>query len=430
MRIFSIITAVLVSATLYLLVFERERLFAFAGREDTEEVTQDAEVAAEETPATAISEQNDERVVSVVAIKSEAQQIDSGVLLRGRTEAARIVEIRAETSGLIASDPLRKGATIEQGQLLCEIAPGTRLTALKEAQARLPEAEARLPEALARLPEARGRLSEAEARLTEARINDNAARSLSQDGFASESRVAATSAAVQAALAGVETAKAGVIAAEASDKTARAGIESAQAAIAAAEKEIERLSITAPFRGLLETDTAELGTLMQPGALCATVIQLNPMKLVGFVPETEVARIKVGAIAGARTTAGQEVQGKVTFLSRSSDEQTRTFRVEITVPNDDLVLRDGQTAEILIGADGKLAHLLPASALTLDDTGALGVRVAENDRAAFHKVSILRDTTEGVWVAGLEPSSDVIVIGQEYVSDGVKIDVTYQEAGL
>lgn len=430
MRIFSIITAILVTATLYLLVFERDRLFAIAGRDTASEpVEQPVSAESESTPA-AVEDDPDARVVSVVAIKSEAQQIDSGVLLRGRTEAARIVEVRAETSGLIASEPLRKGSSVEAGQLLCEIGPGTRLSALKEAEARLPEARARLPEAEARLPEAKGRLAEAEARLVEARINDNAARRLSEDGFASETRVAATTAAVQAALAGLETAKAGVATAEASEKTARAGIESAEAAIAAAKKEIERLQMMAPFSGILETDTAELGTLMQPGSLCATVIRLNPMKLVGFVPETEISRVEVGALAGARTTAGQEVQGRVSFMSRSSDEETRTFRVEVTVPNDDLSLRDGQTAEILISAEGKLAHLLPASSLTLDDLGTLGVRTVEGATAGFAKVSILRDTPEGVWVSGLEQSSEIIVTGQEYVSDGVKLDVTYQEAGL
>ncbi len=432
MRPLSILIAIIVAGVLYLLVIERDRLMQLAGVQSDAP----AAVSVEETDAgeTSVAEtattEEDARVVSVSAFKSRAQEIDNGVLLRGRTEAARKVEVRAETAGLVNSEPLRKGAEVEAGQLMCEIDPGTRLASLAEAEARLPEAQARLPEAQARLPEAQGRLLEAEARLAEARINDNAARQLSEDGFASETRVAATTAAVQSALASVETAKAGVISAEAGLKAASAGIEAAEAAVAAAMKEIDRLTITAPFGGILETDTAELGSLLQPGALCGTIIQLNPMKLVGFVPETEVAKIQVGALAGGRTTAGQEVAGRVTFLSRSSDEQTRTFRVEITVQNDDFELRDGQTAEILISAEGTTAHLLPASALTLNDTGALGVRIAEDGEAMFVPVRVLRDTVEGIWVAGLADEADVIITGQEYVTDGVKIDVSLQEEGL
>lgn len=427
MRPVPVIIAILVAATLYMLVFERDQLLSYASREDAAETVaqapQEVETDAQSAPAS-----DAERVVSVVALKSKASQIDSAVLLRGRTEAARQIDVRAETSGLVSSEPLRKGAYVEAGQLLCEIDPGTRLSALAEAEARVPEAAARLPEAESRVPEAEGRLAEAEARLEEALINDNAARKLSEDGFASDTRVAGTRATVSAARAGVQSAKAGVEAAKAGIEAARAGVRSAEAAVATARNEIDRLDVKAPFSGLLETDTAELGALLQPGGMCATIIQLDPIKLVGFAPENEVSKVEVGALAGARLVSGREVQGQVTFLSRSADMETRTFRVEMQVPNADLAIRDGQTAEIIIAAAGKTAHLIPASAMTLNDDGALGVRLAVDNKAKFAPVTILRDTVDGIWVDGLGDTADIIVVGQEYVVDGVAIDVTYREA--
>lgn len=426
MRLVPVLISLLVAGTLYFLVFERDRLLEFSGNDLS--APQDAEVA-DTAPAPQVDVEAPEgRVVSVVVMKSEATQVDSAVLLRGRTEAARQIDVRAETSGLVTSEPLRKGASIKSGQLMCEIDPGTRLTALAEAEAKVPEAAARLPEAEARVPEAEGRLLEAQARLEEALINDNAAQRLSEGGFASDTRVASTRAAVSAARAGVDSAKAGLQAARAGIESARAGVRSAEAAVATARKEIDRLDVTAPFSGLLETDTAELGSLLQPGGLCATIIQLDPIKLVGFVPEHEVSKIELGALAGARLISGRDIQGRVTFVSRSSDAETRTFRVEIQVPNTDLQIRDGQTAEIVIAAEGKAAHLLPASALTLNNEGELGVRVAVENVAKFMPVSILRDTVDGVWVDGLGPTADVIVVGQEYVVDGVAIKVTYREA--
>ena len=185
----------------------------------------------------------------------------------------------------------------------------------------------------------------------------------------------------------------------------------------------------APFGGLLEHDTAELGSLLQTGGICATIIQLDPIKLTGFLPETEVGRVETGARAGARLAAsGQQVTGTVSFLSRSADPQTRTFRVEIEVPNSDLAIRDGQTAEILIAAAGAKAHLLPQSSLTLNDDGALGVRTVEGEMAKFVPVTILRDTAEGVWVTGLTETAQVITIGQDYVIDGVPVEPTVKEA--
>lgn len=449
MKIMPILTAILVSAVLYLGIFERDRLLGFAGLDGAE-----PEVATEEAVVEEVSEGD---LIKVVVQTSSAREVDNAVILRGQTEAAREVEVRAETSGLVISDPLRKGARVSEGDLLCELNPGTRAAGLAEAQGRLAEARSRLPEAQARLPEAQARRGEAESRLTEAesrleeararlqeaQINYDAAEKLSEDGFASETRLANAEAALSAARAGVtsaqaavEGARAGIVSAEAgiegaraAEESARAGIASAEAGVASAEKELDRLRITAPFAGLLETDAAELGALLQPGSPCATIVQLDPIKLVGFVPETDVAKIEVGAMAGARLVSGQEVRGQVTFISRSADPTTRTFRVEVSVPNPDLAIRDGQSADILVAAAGRSAHLLPQSALTLNDEGLLGLRIIEEGNVVrFIEVELLRDTIDGVWVTGLPETVDVIVVGQEFVIDGVVVAPTYREA--
>jgi len=408
MRLIPILIAIVVSALIYAFVFERERLVALLSAPAPE-----ATAPTDESAAAPITEQSK---VGVVAIHSKARVIDSAVILRGRTEANRLVELRAETSGLVISEPLRKGAFVAKGDLLCRLDPAARNATLAEARARLAEAKTRVPEAEARTLEARAQLEEAE-------INANAAENLERGGFASQTRVAATRAEVSSAKASVQSASSGL-------EAARAGIESARAAVSAAESEIARLEITAPFEGVLETDTAEIGSLLQPGALCATVLQLDPITLVGFVSEMQVARVERGAMATARLASGQSAEGRVTFLSRAADNTTRTFRVEIEVPNPDLGLRDGETAEIMISAEGKTAHLLPQSALTLDDEGTLGVRLVDGEsRALFTPVTLLRDTPQGVWMTGLPESADVIVIGQEYVTDGVPVKPTYQELG-
>jgi multidrug efflux system membrane fusion protein len=398
-------TAIVVSIALYALVFERESLLAFAQVESGVEETIEDDVTL--------------NPISVVAMTSQAVTVDSAVIMRGRTEAARQVTVASEISGLVISEPIRKGAFVDAGDLLCQLDPGTLAAQLAEGRARLAEAQGRVPEAQATV-------LEASARVREAEINVNVARRLSEDGFASETRLISAEAALEAANAGVQRASSEVI-------SAQAGIEGAQATVAADEREIERLNITAPFAGLLESDTSELGSLMQPGAPCATIIQLDPIKLVGFVPEASISQITVGAMAGARLTTGQEVVGQVTFLSRSADEQTRTFRVEVRVPNADQLIGDGQTAEIVVASDGRMAHLLPASSLTLDNDGAIGIRAivtqdgSDIDIARFMPVGIMRDTIDGIWVTGLPDTVVVIVVGQEYVTDGVPVIATMQQ---
>lgn len=409
MRLVPIIIAVIVAAFMYFFIIERDSLLAFAASDDATDETVVVEVPEDDIDAAS-------DIVRVVAVRSASRVIDSAVIVRGETEAERQIDVMAETSGLVISQPLRKGAFVEKDQVICEIDPGTRPASLAEAKARLIEAKAGVPAAMARVDEAK-------ARLEEATINDNAASKLSQDGFASETRVASAQAAKRAAEAALAAAVSGL-------DSAQAGIQAAEARVASAQKEIDRLTVKAPFAGLLETDAAEFGSLLnaQGNALCATIIQLDPIKLVGFVPETEVNRVELGALGGARLASGEEVRGMVTFISRAADPNTRTFRVELEVPNKDLKIRDGQTAEIIIAADGKAAHLLPQSALTLNDNGQLGVRIVTKDSEAdFVPVTVLRDTTDGIWLAGLPEQADVIIIGQEYVIAGVPVEASYQE---
>jgi multidrug efflux system membrane fusion protein len=453
MRIFPILTALAVGAALYAVVFERDRLLTLAGRDPA------AEVRPPPPDLAPPAEKSAEAVkpVRVVALASKARQVENALLVRGRTEALRQVEVRSETSGLVLSEPLRSGASVTAGEVLCRLDPGTREVSLAEARSRLaeaqsrgPEAEARiaaaeaaLPEARARIPEAQARLAEARARLAEADLALRQAQGLSDRGLAPQNRLSAAQSAMESARAGVQSAEAnveavtaGVRGAEAQIEQARAGLRSAdagvqaaEAGVAAAEREIARLEIRAPFGGLLETDSAERGSLLQPGGLCATIVQLDRIKLVGFVAETDIGRIATGAEAGARLADGTQVQGRVSFLSRAADDATRTFRLEVEVDNPGLEIRDGQTAEILIRSDSTVAHLLPASALTLDDGGRIGIRAVEGAVARFLPVAVLRDTTEGVWVTGLPETVDVIVVGQDFVTDGVAIEATWREAG-
>ena len=424
MRIISIITAVVVIFALYVLVFERDSFDKLASGNSIKSVVE-ARLEEQNTSAeTEISDQevtqqidNVSELVSVVVYASSSQTLGSYVILRGETEAARFVEVRSETFGQVVSEPLRKGSFVKKNDILCKLDEGTRKTALADAAAKLEEAKALIPQTEAKL-------DEANSRLEEAKINFNAATKLSQGGYASETRVASAEAAMRSAEAGVATATAGF-------ESTRARIQSAEAGVAAAEKEIERLIIKAPFEGTLESDTAEIGSLLQPGALCGTIIQLNPIKLVGFLPETELSRVKLGAPVKAKLTSGHEIDGNVTFLSRSADTTTRTFRVEVNVPNDQLEIRDGQTVEIAIGSDGKKAHLLPQSALTLNDDGILGIRfIDEQNTTRFAAVNLEQDSKEGVWVSGLDDNVDVIVIGQEFVREGVKVSATYKDISL
>jgi multidrug efflux system membrane fusion protein len=309
--------------------------------------------------------------VEVVAIRSEARPYSETLILRGRTEADRHVVLRAEIAGLVASEPLQSGAVVSEGDALCRLAPGDREAALAEAQANLRQAE----------------------------VENDAAIRLQSKGFAAE-----TQALTRAAL-----------------------LEAARAQVMKAQLDMDRLTIAAPFDGVLDKDTAELGTLLQPGSECASLMALDPIVLVGFVSERDVDRLTPGDPATGRLVSGREVEATIRYISRAADSETRTYRVEAAAPNPDLSIRAGMTAEIRAPLRSAPAHLAPQSALTLDDGGRLGVRVVRDGAAYFAPVTIVADGPDGVWLAGLPPEADIIVVGQEYVGEGHPVTVSWRE---
>ena len=54
--------------------------------------------------------------------------------------------------------------------------------------------------------------------------------------------------------------------------------------------------------------------------------------------------------------------------------------------------------------------------------------MAAENIVQFMPVTLIRDTMQGVWVSGLPPQSNVIVVGQEFVTDGVHVTPTFTEA--
>jgi len=182
--------------------------------------------------------------------------------------------------------------------------------------------------------------------------------------------------------------------------------------------------VNAPFDGYLETFSVKEGDYLNTGAVCATIIDPDPMRLIGEVSEKEINFVKVGAKAEAELISGKKVEGVVSFVSTSANKGTRTFRVEIDVKNSDRSIRDGVSAQIAIKGDTILAHKISPSILMLGEAGELGIRtVNEDDQVEFKKIDILEDSMEGIWITGLPKNTRIITVGQEYVFQGQTVNV-------
>ena len=182
--------------------------------------------------------------------------------------------------------------------------------------------------------------------------------------------------------------------------------------------------IVAPFSGYLETLRVEEGDFLNTGAVCAALIDPDPMLIVADIAEKDIAQVELGSEASAKLISGRYISGEVTFIASSADKNTRTFRVEISVDNKDRTIRDGVSAEIYIKGKEEAAHIISPAILSLNDQGKLGVRtVTADNRVEFKEINILEDTNSGMWVSGLGEEARIITLGQEYVFQGQTVNV-------
>src|SRR5262249_5295156 len=113
-----------------------------------------------------------------------------------------------------------------------------------------------------------------------------------------------------------------------------AQLKSAEAALAAAEAEHDRGVVRAPWSGVVQ-DVAGQAAFSMGGREIASLVALDPMLAVVEVAERQLAGIKVGGIAEVRLVTGERANGKIRFVAKTASPTTRTYRVEIELPNPD-----------------------------------------------------------------------------------------------
>ena len=339
-------------------------------------------------PHLTIAQRNEEATGAAVPAQSvrtvtyTAEAMPIMVPLRGRTQAKSTVSAVAETAGIIDSVSVTKGQKVAVGDLLCTLDQGTRQAAVNQAEAGL---------------------AQANAGIVQAQLDYDTNAELREKGLAA----ANTGRPLEVAL-----------------TAAKASVTAAQAALDNAKAELERTVIVAKVSGIVQDPLATAGSMLATGSPCASIVQLDPMVFIAQVPESRITLAKTGLEASIATVTGQTADGKVSFISETADPATRSFPIEIEIPNKDGALRDGITATATVNLGSAPAHLVPQSVLTLNDDGELGVRAVVDAKAKFYPVQIASDTRQGVWVLGLPAKIDIITVGQEFVNDGQAVTAT------
>tara|TARA_B100001057_G_scaffold115140_1_gene113612 strand:+ start:515 stop:1336 length:822 start_codon:yes stop_codon:yes gene_type:complete len=182
--------------------------------------------------------------------------------------------------------------------------------------------------------------------------------------------------------------------------------------------ELNRTEVKAPFSGYIES-IVKPGNFLDRGQVCATIIDLDPIKFIAEIPEIRIADVKVGQDVLIELITGENIKGKLSFVSKSASPQTKTFRVESQISNPSGAIKDGITSTITIRTDEILSHKISPSILDLDDSGNIGVKVLDPDNVIkFVPIYIVEDLEEGLWISGIPETVNLVVKGHGFVEDG------------
>jgi multidrug efflux system membrane fusion protein len=290
---------------------------------------------------------------------------DATLTIRGRTQALHSVDVRAQVDGVVRAIGFEKGDHVKAGDVLCELMVNDR-------QAKLDEMTALVAQ-----------------RDKEASAADN----LLQQGATSVT----------------------------SAKQAKAALEAARAAQRTQQIELANTRLRAPFDGVIDDRYVNVGDYMRVGDKCELVIAPQPFLAVGALSEQDVGHVKVGEPASATLVTGETVNGNVYFVSNKADDTTRTFRLEVELPNPDAKLKVGISADIHVPVKAVRAMKISSGILVLNDNGVVGVRTVESGIVHFKPVNIVSDGPDGMWVSGLNDGTTVITVGQEFVAEGARV---------
>lgn len=291
---------------------------------------------------------------------STAQPMTNRLTLQGQTQADRTVTVKAETHGVVKQTMVEKGATVSTGDTLFKLAVEDR----------------------------QARLLEARSLLQERKTEYQAVQSLKKSGYQAETELA----------------------------RAKAALDSAAATVRLAELELERVNIEAPIHAIVDRRLVEVGDFVSRGDPVADLVDLDPIRVVAQVSERYLGQIKVNKPGEVRLLDGNTVPATVTYVGSSANKSTRTFPVEMQIPNPDGLIIEGITAELHLPIEQIFAHNVSPSVLSLLDNGELSVKaVNDNNQIVAYPVAILGESNDGIWLGGLPEKLMLVVVGHEFV---------------
>lgn len=297
-----------------------------------------------------------------------AEEVTSYIVSNGSAVPDREVVLRAETTGQIDQVLVSEGSYVEEGGVILRLKMDDRLIRQEQANITLQERQRHYAAIL----------------------------NLKEKDFASSTEV----------------------------DTALTQLKLAEVEVERINLEIEKTYIRAPFSGFIEENIADLGAYVGIGNDLVRIVDNDPLIVNTYISQNDIEFLELGTEVDVVLVNGRQRSGQIRFISPRANEATRTFRVEIAVPNAEGI-RTGSSVTARVPRQKVAAHYISAGLLTLNNQGDIGVKTLNLEGLVeFYPVTIITSDVNGMWVSGLPVRARVITSGQGFAPIGQAVRVT------
>lgn len=212
--------------------------------------------------------------------------------------------------------------------------------------------------------------------------------------------------------------------------TSKAEYDNARTQIEVSKKQLdnrmENTVLTSPINGVVSARNYDNGD-MYGGTPILVVEQITPVKMKINVSESHYAQTNknLGVKLQFATYGEQQFDGRINIVYPTIDAATHTFPVEITLANTDMKVRPGMYGKAIVNFGTKEHVVVPDAAVVKQaGSGDYYVFTYENGKVKNNKVTLGRRMGNRYeLISGVEPGSQVVVAGQNAISDGMEVEV-------
>ncbi len=312
----------------------------------------------------------------VVFVEAKREPVTESLSLVGTIAANEMVEIKAETEGIVQEINFNEGERVEKGHVLVKLD------------------ESKLGSALA----------ETEASLRLSRANHARAKELFENKLISQQEYDQ----IESTLAVNE------------------------AAVELKRRLLRDARVTAPFAGIVGARQISPGQVITRASTLTWLVDLDVVKVEVNVPERYLRQLQIGQALEFAVAAfpGEKFRGEVYFISPQINETTRTALIKARIANAEKKLRGGMFASLDLTLQVREAAIvIPEPAIMSNGDKFFVFVVDTNSTAQFRGIHVgLRLAGQAEVTEGLKPGEKVVVEGTQKLRPGAPVTLAPPEA--